>query len=70
MSIKIIKNSMTEPITVECENCKSIIEYTYEDIKRESNYNLFNILPSISRYIICPVCKSNIDIDKRGDSDE
>lgn len=32
MAIKIIKNSMEEPIEMECEYCKSVFEYEYQDI--------------------------------------
>lgn len=64
MSIKIIKNSMTEPVTVECENCKSVISYTYDDIQRKNQYNLLGLCEYVDRYIVCPVCKADIKIDK------
>ena len=64
MSIKIIRNSMAEPVTVECENCKSVISYTYDDIQRENRYTLLGWFDYAERFIVCPVCKANIDIDK------
>lgn len=64
MSIKIIKNAMVEPVTVECENCKSVISYTYDDIQRANRYSLLGWYENVERYIVCPVCKANIDIDK------
>ena len=65
MSIKIIKNTMVDPITVNCGNCKSVISYTYDDIQRENRYNILG-LEYVERFVVCPVCKSNIDMDKGG----
>ena len=64
MSIKIIKNAMEEPVTVECENCKSVISYTYDDIQRENRYNLLGWFDRVDRFVVCPVCKANISVDK------
>ena len=64
MSIKIIKNTMEEPITVECKNCKSVISYTYDDIQRKNHYNIWGLEDYVERFVICPVCKANIDIDE------
>lgn len=63
--IKIIKNSLTEPITVTCHNCESIFSYTFEDIKRAEFSSIFDICGSktVKKYVICPVCKSDINLD-------
>ena len=63
--IKIIKNSLTEPITVTCQNCASIFSYTFDDIKRDEISSIFDICGSktVKRYVICPVCKSDIVLD-------
>ena len=64
MSIKIIKNTMTEPIEVTCPVCKSIFSYTYEDIQRKHN-NTICFGENVIRYLVCPVCKSDIDMSAR-----
>ncbi len=56
MAIKIIKNTMTDPIEHECSNCKSIFSYNYQDIESEKVLNVFGF-NTHERYIICPVCK-------------
>lgn len=61
MSIKIIKNTMTEPTEVECPHCKSVLSYTYNDIQRRTTYNFFGIETGTFKYIVCPVCKEDID---------
>ena len=63
MSIKIIKNTMVDPITVTCANCKSVISYTYDDIQRKNCSNIFGT-DYVERFVICPVCKANIDLTK------
>lgn len=65
MSIKIIKNTMTEPTEMTCPVCKSIFSYTYEDIQRKQNGFLLSVYDSTIRFIVCPVCKSDIDIGAR-----
>ena len=62
--IKIIKNTMTEPTEVTCPVCKSIFSYTYEDIQRRYN-NTLVFGESFIRYLVCPVCKSDIDLSAR-----
>ena len=62
MSIKIIKNTMIDPIETTCPVCKSIFAYTFDEIKREDNYNFFGLKDGVKRFIICPVCKSDIDM--------
>ena len=63
MSIKIIKNTMIEPTEMTCPVCKSIFSYTYDDIQREKRYNILGWYERVERYIVCPVCKANVDID-------
>ena len=66
MSIKIIKNTMTEPTEMTCPVCNSIFSYTYEDIQRKHNGSfLASVYDSTTRFVICPVCKSDIDIGTR-----
>lgn len=66
MSIKIIKNTMTEPTEMTCPVCKSIFSYTYEDIQRKQSNSFFSSLyDSTIRFIVCPVCKSDIDMGAR-----
>ena len=60
MSIKIIKNTMTDPIEATCQNCGSVIAYTYDDIQRRTIYSFLGIETTIERFVVCPVCKSNI----------
>lgn len=60
MSIKIIKNTMTDPITRTCPTCESIFSYTFEDIRRNEDQWLFGL--HIRRFIVCPVCKRDIDL--------
>ncbi len=54
--IEIIKNTMIEPIKMECSDCQSIFTYTYEDIRVEETTNLFGT-PFYNRFVGCPVCK-------------
>lgn len=61
--MKIIKNAMTTPIEMTCPECKSILEYTYKDIERREDYTiLYGLCSGITRYIVCPVCKKDIDL--------
>lgn len=57
--MKIIKNAMTEPILIICPECKSTLEYTYQDIQRRED-TVFGYYTSMKKYIICPVCKTDI----------
>ena len=57
--IKIIHNSMIEPIEAQCGECKSIFTYNYEDIHREEVQDFF-FNKKTRRFLICPVCKSNL----------
>lgn len=54
--IEIIKNTMIEPIKMECEECKSIFTYNYEDIQTDVDTNIFGMCIH-RRFVICPVCK-------------
>lgn len=60
--MKIIKNAMTTPIEITCPECKSVLEYTYNDIFRREENNIFGFYTGTTRYIVCPVCKRDIDI--------
>ena len=66
MSIKIIKNTMTEPIEMACPVCGSVFSYNYEDIQRKHNGSfLASVYDNTIRFIVCPVCKSDIDMSTR-----
>lgn len=58
--MKIIKNSKKEPTPITCHECGSELEYTFDDIKRRDVQSFFT--SRIDRYLICPVCKSDIII--------
>ena len=60
--MKIIKNAMTTPIETTCPECKSILEYTYADIRRRDENGIFGLYTGVTRYIVCPVCKRDIVI--------
>lgn len=60
--MKIIKNAMTTPIEITCPECKSVLEYTYNDISRREESSFFGVCAGVRRYIVCPVCKRDIDI--------
>lgn len=58
MAIKIIKNTMIEPIQMECSSCKSIFEYNFEDIEVREVSSIFSWIPDHPvRVVVCPVCK-------------
>lgn len=63
MSIKIIQNSMTDPIECVCPYCELVFSYNYEDIQRREENNLFGTA-YVRRFVICPVCKCDIDRQK------
>lgn len=60
--MKIIKNAMITPIEITCPECKSVLEYTFNDISRREENTIFGIYSGVKRYIVCPVCKRDIDI--------
>ena len=57
MAVKIIKNTMTEPIEHECEYCKSIFTFNYQDIQAEEVMNMLGF-NTYQRFVVCPVCKT------------
>lgn len=61
--VKIIKNTMTEPIETTCPSCSSVLSYTYEDIIREEKQDMFYLSRVVCRYIVCPVCKNSISLE-------
>lgn len=63
MSIEIIHNSMTEPIKCVCDNCKSEFTYNYEDIQRREESTFLGTFYT-KRFVICPVCKYDIGLQK------
>lgn len=60
----IIKNTMVEPIEMTCDECKSVFSYNYQDIESEKDIGLFSLTPRYTRFVICPVCKYKIDLDR------
>ena len=58
--IKIIKNTMTEPIECTCPVCKSVFSYTFDEVRRDENTTIMG-MKTVNRYVICPVCKTDID---------
>lgn len=62
MAIKIIKNTLEEPIVMECENCKSVFEYNYQDIQVKDS-SLAGIKKR-DRVVSCPVCKFDNILNK------
>lgn len=63
MAIKIIKNTMVDPIEMECENCKSVFEYNYQDIQVRERTGIFGF-ECRNRFVQCPVCKFDNVLDK------
>ena len=57
--IKIIKNTMEEPIEKTCEFCKSVISYNYQDIQTETRRDALGFRYR-DRFLTCPVCKEKI----------
>lgn len=63
MAIKIIKNTMKEPIEMECSNCKSVFSFNYEDIEVFESSSIF-MTKIRERFVACPVCKSRNYLEK------
>lgn len=61
--MKIIKNANEEPKKITCHECGSELEYIYRDIERRTTELL--LATRIERYLICPVCKSDILISPK-----
>ena len=57
MAVKIIKNTMIDSIEHECENCKSLFSYNYQDIQAEETTNILGF-KNYQRFVVCPVCKT------------
>ena len=64
MSIKIIKNTMVEPIETTCPVCQSIFSFNYEDIQREETGTFLGV-KTVNRYVVCPVCKSTVNMSAK-----
>lgn len=56
MAIKIIKNTMVEPIEMKCNNCESVFSFNYSDIETFDRSTLLGT-SFHERFVICPVCK-------------
>lgn len=63
MAIKIIKNTMADPIEMECENCKSVFEFNYQDIQMRERTGIFGF-ECRDRFVQCPVCKFDNMLNK------
>jgi C4-type Zn-finger protein len=70
MSIKIIKNTMNEPIEITCPICESVFSYTFDEVRREDRYNFLGLKDGVKRFIICPVCKSDINMSPKVNLEE
>lgn len=64
MAIEIIKNTMVDPIEMTCECCKSVFTYNYKDIQRREEHMFLGLGSTVRRYITCPVCKYDNDVDR------
>lgn len=64
MAVKILKNTMIDPIEKTCKNCGSIFTFNYEDIQREER-NAFIGYTITDIYVVCPVCKKNLPIEDK-----
>ena len=61
-----------------CQDCGSIFEYESKDIQRREDMSFALIGPIVKRFIVCPVCKCECDVNikkahemaqsKRGDT--
>lgn len=60
----IIKNTMVDPIEMTCDECKSVFSYNYQDIESEKELAIFTLNPRYTRFVVCPVCKHRIDMDR------
>lgn len=65
MAIKIIKNTMVDPIEHTCPDCGSIFEFNYQDIQRREETSLGFLSNTITkRFVVCPVCKCECSMTK------
>lgn len=60
----IIKNTMVDPVEMTCDECKSVFSYNYQDIESEKELSLFSLSPRYTRFVVCPVCKHRIEMDR------
>lgn len=60
---KIILNTMEKPVEMQCENCRSIFSFNFEDIERRES-ETFMGFKSVNRFVVCPVCKINNELTK------
>lgn len=60
---KIILNTMVKPVEMQCENCRSIFSFNFEDIERRES-ETFMGFKAVDRFVVCPVCKSNNELTK------
>ncbi len=67
--IKIIKNTLIDPIKMECEECKSVFTYNFQDIKKSEEKTILGTSYH-SRYIECPVCKHRNEMQKVREQNE
>lgn len=59
--VKILKNTMIDPIEKTCKNCGSIFTFNYEDIQRREIGGFIGY-PVTDVYVVCPVCKKSLSI--------
>lgn len=64
MATEIIKNTMVDPIEMTCECCKSVFTYNFQDIQRREERLFLGMSVSTRRYVTCPVCKYDNDVDR------
>ena len=60
---KIILNTMVKPVEMQCENCRSIFSFNFEDIERRESESFLGV-KIVNRFVVCPVCKSNNELTK------
>ena len=60
--MKLIKNGYDKTFEIQCNKCKSDLEYTLNDTKKHDDYREVFTGQMIEgvRYIVCPVCGKNI----------
>jgi hypothetical protein len=59
MAIKILKNTMEEPIEKTCEFCQSVFSYNYQDIQTDTRNGALGFKYH-ERFLTCPVCKERL----------
>ena len=63
--ITIIKNTLEEPKEITCPFCESVLAYTFKDIQRVEKKDPFFLNRIVLRFLICPVCKQDIDLSPK-----